>query len=165
MKILIADTAPLILLAKLTLLDVLCRRFNVVIPLEVASEATRRQELADAKYIQKLVEDKNIHLKKVDPHQSAFLKNEWGLGRGESEVLALAMREQAMVVTDDFAAMRATKAMGLRFTTTPRLLIGLQRENYISLELARAKLSELEKHAWISPGIINHMKKVLEGGK
>ena len=164
MELVIADATPLILSAKLALLDLLCARFNIVVPVEVASEATRRKDLTDARYIQKLIDEKRIRIKKVNPRQASYLQKQWGLGKGESEMLALALKKRAVIVSDDFAAIRVAKALELRFTTTPMMIVELQRQDSISMELARAKLMELEKHAWISSKILNRVREILEGG-
>ncbi len=164
MKTILLDAAPLILLAKLNLLDALYERFRIVIPLEVAAESTVRKDLADAIYIQKLIMEKRIHTKKVSPSRVLHIHKEWGLGMGESAMLALAQSELIVMVTDDFAAMRVAKTMRLIFTTTPMIIVELRNQNILSLELARAKLAELQKHAWISPQILNRVKLVLEGG-
>jgi DNA-binding IclR family transcriptional regulator len=68
-------------------------------------------------------------------------------------------------MTDDFAAIRVAKALRLPFTTTPRMLVEFQRQNLLSLDLARAKLFELKTHAWINPAVVARMVSILEGGR
>ena len=164
MELIIADATPLILLAKLTLLDVLCDRLKMVVPMEVAKEATHRQDLADAGYIQKLIAKKRIQTRKANSRQTSQIRKQWGLGKGEAEVITLALKEQAVMMSDDFAAIRVAKTMQLKFTTTPLMIIELQRQNLISMNMARAKLVELKNHAWISSQILARAKEILEGG-
>lgn len=165
MKLIIADATPLILLAKLSLLDVLCEQFRLIVPPAVALEATERQELADARYIQKLIDEGCLKIEKADHKKSSALEKEWGIGKGEAAVLVLAAVEHGVVMTDDFAAIRVAKALRLPFITTPRMLVEFQKQNLLSLDLARAKLIEFKKHAWISPAIIAKMTDILEGGR
>ena len=164
MRTIICDTTPLILLAKLNLLALFCSHSNISVPFEVAQEATARNDLADAVEIQKLIAAKKIHLKKAQPQQAARFYKDWGLGKGESAALALALSEKTMVVTDDFAAMRVARAMQLAFTTTPMILVQMCRQGLLSKPFAQAKLTELQKHAWIDPKILNQVKNILEGG-
>jgi predicted nucleic acid-binding protein len=164
MKRIIADSTPLILLAKLALLDILCDRFSVVVPAEVALEATRRQDLADARYIQVLVDGGRLKVNRGDPRHSTLLGKQWGIGKGEAAVLALAKAEEAVLMTDDFAAMRVARVLRLPFTTTPRMIVEFQKQGLISLDAARAKLVELERHAWIGAPVLARMREILEGG-
>ena len=76
----------------------------------------------------------------------------------------MAQKVQAVVMSDDFAAIRVANALQLRFTTTPMMIVELQRQDLISMKLAHAKLVELEKHAWISSQILNRVREILEGG-
>lgn len=164
MEPIIADATPLILLAKLTLLDVLCDRLKMVIPMEVAKEATHRQDLADARYIQKLIDEKRIQIRRANARQTSQIRRQWGLGKGEAEALTLALKEQAVIMSDDFAAIRVGKAMHLKFTTTPLMIVELERQNLISRDMARAKLVELKKHAWVSSQVLARAKEILEEG-
>ncbi len=164
MKLIIADATPLILLAKLTLLNVVCERLKLAVPVEVALEATHRQDLADARYIHKLIEEKRIQVRKTNSRQASQFRKQWGLGKGESEVLALALQEHAVMVSDDFAAIRVAKALQLKFTTTPLIIIELERQKLISMNMARAKLTELKNHAWVSLQVLAGAKEILEGG-
>ena len=68
------------------------------------------------------------------------------------------------MMSDDFAAIRVAKTMQLKFTTTPLMIIELQRQNLISMNMARAKLVELKNQAWISSQILARAKEILEGG-
>lgn len=165
MKILIADTAPLIFLAKLTLLDVLCERVSLIVPLEVADEATKRQELPDAVYIQKLIDEKRIVVARVAAKSAAAFQGKWGLGRGESAGLLLAQARRIAILTDDYPAMRVAKALRLSFVTTPLLIVEMKKQGMITLELAKAKLDGLQEHAWLSPDILAAAHSLLAGGK
>lgn len=163
MKTLAADTTVFIFFAKLALLEMLCEHFEVMTTPEVAAEATRRRDLPDAQYIQSFIEEKKIQIKKAPAAALRSFQKKWGLGKGESSILILATLEKALIVTDDYAAMRVGKAIGLSFTTTPLLVVQFQRRGFLSLELARAKLDELGQFAWISQDVLEGYKKILGG--
>jgi predicted nucleic acid-binding protein len=165
MNILVADTAPLIFLAKLTLLDVLCERISILVPSEVAHEATRRQELPDAMYIQKLIDDKRISIEHASSKGVAAFQKLWGLGSGESAALLLAESKQLTILTDDYPAMRVAKALRLSFVTTPLMIVEMNKQKLITFELARAKLDRLQEYAWLSPDVLVAAQILLKGGE
>lgn len=164
MKILVADTAPLIFLAKLTLLDVLCERISLVIPMEVADEATRRQDLPDAAYIQRFIEEKRIVVERVRSKTVVAFQKQWALGLGESSALLLAQAKHITILTDDYAAMRVAKVLRLSFLTTPLLIVEMKKQGLIELELAQAKLDRLRELAWVNPEILAAAHGLLKGG-
>lgn len=164
MKLLVADAAPLIFLAKLALLDALCGSVSLIVPMEVADEATRRQELPDAAYIQALIDEKRIVVARMAAKSVAAFQKRWGLGRGESSALLLAQAKQIALLTDDYPAMRVAKALRLSFVTTPLLIVEMKRQGLITLELAKAKLDRLQEHAWLSPDILAAAQNLLKGG-
>jgi len=163
-KILVADTAPLIFLAKLTLLDSLCERVSIIVPSEVAEEATSLQELPDAAYIQKLIDNKQIVIERVPSKTVTAFQKQWGLGSGESSALLLAQAKKVVILTDDYSAMRVAKALRLSFVTTPFLIVEMKNQGLLTLELAKAKLERLQEYAWISPDILAMAQNQLKGG-
>ncbi len=165
MKILVADTAPLIFLAKLTLLEALCERISIIVPMEVADEATQRQDLPDAAYIRKFIKEKRIVVERVASKTVAAFQRQWALGRGESSALLLAQAMQVTILTDDYAAMRVAKVLRLSFVTTPLLIVEMKKQGLITLELARAKLDRLREYAWLSAEIVASAQNLLKGGE
>lgn len=165
MNLIIVDSAPLILLAKLSLLDRVGHRFFLVVPSEVAHETTCRQDLPDARYIQELIKEGYLHVEKTNHQRTVNFQKEWDVGAGEASALVLAIEKKGVVMTDDFAAMRVAKVLRIPFVTTIDILLELHRHKFISRNLTLAKLSELKKHAWISPHYIaTAIKKIEEGG-
>lgn len=71
---------------------------------------------------------------------------EWGLGRGETEVLALARQRHATAVVDDAAARRCAAALGLQMIGTLGVVLRAKRTGRIDSAaevieaLRRAKL-------------------------
>lgn len=165
MKPLVLDTTALIFLAKLTLLDEIGRVFSIVVTPEVAEEATRKQELPDARYIKQLLDGQKMRIDKASSKKTAILKKEWGIGKGESSALNLALSKNMVFVTDDYAAMRVAKTLNIAFATTPLLIVELCNQGHLGLELAEAKLADLQDFAWVSAEIIEMAKGFLKGGR
>ncbi len=155
MKRVIVDSAPLILLTKLGLLDEAQKWFRLVIPQEVAEETTFRRDLPDARVIHEYILKGILHVEKCPKRQAAQLSQKWNLGTGEAAVLVMAIEKKAVVLTDDYAAMRVAKAYQVPFVTTVDVLVELHYKKALNRELARSKLMELQKHAWISPRFID----------
>jgi predicted nucleic acid-binding protein len=165
MNLIIVDSAPLILLAKLSLLDRVGHRFHLIVPSEVALETTCRQDLPDARYIQELIKEGYLNVEKPRHQQTVKFQNEWNVGGGEAAALVLAIEKKGVVMTDDYAAMRVAKVLRIPFVTTIDILLELHRHKLMSRNLTLAKLLELKKHAWISPFYISMaIKKIEEGG-
>jgi len=165
MNILVADTAPLIFLTKLTLLDVLCDHVSIIVSPEVFLEATKRQDLPDAVYIQTLIDDKRISVEHAPSKSVTTFQKHWGLGIGESSALLLAQTRHLTILTDDYPAMRVAKALRLSFTTTPLIIVEMKKQELISFELAKAKLDRLQDYAWLSPDILAAAQTLLKGGE
>ena len=161
MKTIISDTSPLIFLAKLGLLNELCDRFRIEIPQEVSLEATSRKEFPDARTIQALIDTNRIRVKKISSIEITAFQKEWGLGKGEAAAILLTLSRKSVIITDDYSAMRVAKIFHCSFVTTPVLISELCDQKILSIELALAKLAALKDYAWISPEILEDIKKSL----
>ncbi|MFN0117747.1 MAG: hypothetical protein ACKVQC_05560 [Elusimicrobiota bacterium] len=165
MKVIISDTSPLILLTKVGLLNLIAERFSLVISKDVALEATCRQDLPDAQSIQVLIDKKKISVKVISESKTLGLKNQWGIGRGEASVLALALKENRVLVTDDFSAMRVARALNISFVTSVLLIVQLQHKGILSFQVADEKLMALQEYAWLSSEVVADARQRLKGGK
>ena len=61
--------------------------------------------------------------------------------------------------------MRVAKIFQVPFVTTADIIVELYKSKVLSFDLARAKLLELKKHAWISPQFIAMAIKKIEEGR
>jgi predicted nucleic acid-binding protein len=126
--LLIADSGPLIALTRLELLPLLCSRFDEVwLPGKVLDEVTRDMQRADARIIASAVE-KGL-LKRVDvtvEETSAVLR--FGLDPGESEAIALACRQPALLLIDERKGRLAAQSLGLAIIGVVGVLITLRVE-------------------------------------
>jgi predicted nucleic acid-binding protein len=164
MKTIVSDTSPLILLAKLALLDLVCSRWHWVVTEDVAWEATRRQDLPDAKYIQHLMDQGRIRAEKISAKKIHDFQTMWGLDRGESSALILARDAKALFATDDYQAMRMARTLNVPFTTTVFLILALRKERVLEESLAVTKLDALKQHGWIKENLIEEAKRLAHGG-
>ncbi len=134
----VVNASPIIVLAKANALQLLDREGErVVVPVEVANEIRRgpandpaRRAVTDGAFEQ---------IEKSIPLPPAIA--EWGLGYGESAVLAWARERQGVALVDDGQARRCARALGIRVMGTLGLIVRTRREGRI--DSAAAVLHEL----------------------
>ncbi len=152
---LVADSSTLILLAKCSLLEILCSLFEVIVPStvndEVASEDLVRK-YADAALISELTLKGAIRVQ--SPSISGF-PLPISLHRGEKDALLLAIKlGRSLFATDDGKAIKAARFLKVPFIITPKIVVELFRLEKISFKKARESLEKLGKIGRYSPEII-----------
>ena len=151
----VADSSALILLAKCSLLEIVCDLFEVVVPttvtFEVASEDLVKN-YPDAALISDLMSKGTI---KVQSPVTAGLTLPVSLHRGEEDALLLAIKlGRSLLATDDGKAIKAARFLKLPFIITPKIVVELFRLDKISFKKARDSLEKLGKIGRYSPEII-----------
>jgi len=125
----VVNASPVIFLARSGHLDLLSRFFGkIMIPREVAEEINFRGPTdPTVKAMQKAPWLAITDVAGIPP-----LIASWGLGRGESAVLALAATtEGAEVVMDDMAGRRCASALGIRVRGTLGLVLLAKKRGHI----------------------------------
>ena len=155
MKRIVADSSGLILLAKCSLLEIVCTIFEVVVPPLVTNE-TASEELVrkypDAALIRDLISRGNIKINRPGP---AEFQLPVSLHHGEESALLLALNSgDSLFATDDGKAIKAARFLNIPFTITPKLVVDLFRLEQISLKKARQSIEKLGKVGRYSPEII-----------
>lgn len=145
-KIVISDASTLILLQKITLLDKLLKNFSFIIPSEVYKEAITKGKKAkseDAYSIENKINKNLIKVKQIKNKKIlSQIINEFGLGEGEAEAIALFLQENADVLaTDDHKAINVCKIHEIPFMTALAFVI----ECFDTKLIARNKAKEMIK--------------------
>ena len=151
----VADSSSLILLAKCSLLEIVCDLFEVIVPesvnMEVASEGLSKK-YSDAALISELTSKGAI---KVQSPGSDRLTPPISLHKGEEDALLLAIKlGKSLFVTDDGKAIKAARFFKVPFIITPKIVVELFRMQKISFKKARESLEKLGKIGRYSPDII-----------
>lgn len=111
MSILIADSGPLIVLARIQRLDLLsCAAERVVVPQAVAMECTRDLALPGAQYLSVALEKSPFAVEAPEPTSLRFPES---LGPGERAALSLASERSAPLLMDDLVARNFAAKQGL----------------------------------------------------
>jgi len=128
-ELIIADSSPLIGLARIGLLAVLPRLAKrVVVPQAVLAEVTSARE--DAPGAAEVAAQSWIEVRQADPAAVAPLLIL--VGRGEAEAIALAQRElDAVLLMDDLRARKLAERLGLRRMGTVALLAQAKKQGLI----------------------------------
>ena len=129
-EIVIVNTSPIFYLYRLDCLDILRKLYGgIIIPQAVVNELKERKKVGE-----NIPEIRNygwIAVKEVNV--PAYISIITDLGRGETEVLALACEENdALVILDDALARRIAKIRGLRITGTIGVLLKAKAENHVT---------------------------------
>ncbi|MDP2645907.1 MAG: hypothetical protein Q8P24_13285 [Desulfobacterales bacterium] len=151
----VADSSSLILLAKCSLLEIVCSLFDVIVPTaaaaEVASDALV-QKYPDAALISNLITKRAITVQ--SPH-SREIPLQLSLHPGEKEALAIALNlVKPLFATDDGKAIKAARFLKIPFVITPKIVVELFRLQEISFKKARNCLEKIGKIGRYSPEII-----------
>ena len=151
----VADSSALILLAKCSLLEIVCDLFDVIVPkavnIEVASEELVKN-YPDAALISDLMSKGLI---KVQSPGSDRPPLPLSLHKGEEEALLLAIKlDRSLFATDDGKAIKAARFFNIPFIVTPKIVIELFRLQKISFKNARGSIEKLSKIGRYSPEII-----------
>lgn len=145
-EIVIVDTSVLIALEKIGLLQILCGIYKeIILPDGVVKEFG----------------DINIGcclIKKVENTLADFLMRDLNLGRGESEVIALAHESKQKALIDDLKARKVAVALGLTISGSIGIL--LKAEKIGLIENAYKKAVELKnKGFYVSEELLAEMLK------
>ncbi len=152
--VLVADTSPLIMLARIGELALLARLYErVLVPEEVWREAVLQKPSApDASVIATTI---FIERRAVDRSKAAAIASAYGIDDGEAEVLVLAQQSPGVhVLIDDGPARAAANSLGLRRVGTVGVLLRAKRAGLI--DLVRPRLDALTRnHARLGRKLID----------
>ncbi len=165
----ISDASPLILLAKAELLETFLDDFpeQVLIPRQVQVECCEKKDTFDAQLIARLIKEKRLAVRKLKNQAAANqIREEFNLGKGEAEAIALAQATKAKVVfIEDRNAVNACKILKLPFTGALGILLRMREKELISKEEALRKLEILQKYGRYKADIVADVRRRLEAKK
>ena len=162
----VLDASTLILVTKADFLDLFLAgvKLRVAIPGEVARECCGAKKTLDALMIQRAIDESRIEVVLVRNRKLiAKLAADFSLGQGESEAIALALRERALIIgIDDKNGINACKLLGIAFTTAIGILLRSREKSLLDRRAALAALRALAKYARYESSIIEDARLKLE---
>ncbi len=163
----IFDASTLILIAKVELLDLFLANIDVpvAIPGEVERECCGSKKALDAVIIQRALDESRIKTVVVKNRRLvAKLQDDFSMGKGEAEAIALALDEKAQFLgIDDKNGINACKLLGVAFTTAVGILIRSREKRLLEESEALERLASLAKHGRYKDLIIEDARLRLEG--
>ena len=161
----VANSSALILLAKCSLLEIVCGLFEVIVPKAVHVEVASKnlvKEYPDAALISDLTSKGAIKVQSPGRHR---LPSPLSLHKGEKDALLLAIKIGAsLLATDDGKAIKAARFLKVPFIITPKIVVELFRLQKISFQKARESLEKLARIGRYSPEIIaDALVSLMEG--
>jgi len=163
---LVFDSSTLILIAKIELLDPFLTDIGmeIAVPKAVEDECCGGKKTLDALIIRKALDESRIKVRGVRNRKLvAKLEEDFSMGRGESEAIALALQEKALLVgIDDKNGINACKLAGIPFTTAVGILVRSCQKGLIDRSDALVKLSALAKYGWYRNAILEDARLRIE---
>lgn len=144
---LVFDSSTLILLAKADLLDLFVEDFGgpVAIPPTVRSEVLIGGK-AETAQISNIINAEKVKVLKVRSQKLVEkFKDDFNLGRGEAEALALALQEGAkLIATDDKNAIRTARMLKIDFVTAIAFIVRAHEKQLVDADEAKLKIEKLK---------------------
>jgi predicted nucleic acid-binding protein len=137
---------------------------EAAIPKAVENECCGGKKTLDSLIIRKALDESRIKAKIVRNRKLvAKLEEDFSMGRGESEAIALAIEERALLVgIDDKDGMNACRLSGVPFTTAIGILVRSRQKGLIGRSDALIKLSALARYGWYKDAILEDARLRME---
>lgn len=160
------DSSTLILIAKIELLDLFLTNIGMetAIPKAVEAECCGGKKTFDSLIIRKALDESRIKVRSARNRKLiAKLEEDFNMGRGESEAIALALQEGAVLVgIDDKNGMNACKLAGVPFTTAVGILVRSRERGLIGRSDGLFKLSALAGYGRYQEAILEDARRRME---
>ena len=155
-KRVVINSSPLIVLFKSQQADLLPQLFtDILVPKGVWDEVTAAgQNDAASRQLPTVDWAQRVEIENVAPEVAG-----WDLGKGESEVLSLALKNpDCAAIIDDRAARRCAQVLGIITIGTGRLLILAKQRGIIPLVSPRIEALQ-NAGLWLSESLVNLLKQ------
>ena len=155
----ISNSSPLILLAKINKLSILEKLYKKIsIPYEVYNEVItkgKKENYSDAALIERHINEVIFvtSLKKDYVKEAEKLKE--AIGSGESEAIALCLQEKAkLLLIDNLEPRKIAQSKRIKCRSTPGMLLESLKRKVITFSDYESAIKELSKYAWLSGDIV-----------
>ena len=125
---------------------------EILVPLGVFEEVTTKDDIASTQ-LPSISWIQTVEVNGIAPEVAA-----WDLGKGESEVLSLALKNSDAAIVDDRAARRCGQALGITTIGTGGLLILAKRRGLIP-SISPGIQALRDAGLWLSDSLVNLLKQ------
>ena len=149
----IINSSPLIVLLKSQQANLIPQLFTeVLVPLGVFEEVTTKNDIASTQ-LPSISWIKTVDVNTIAPEVAA-----WDLGKGESQVLSLALKNSDAAIVDDRAARRCGQALSIITIGTGGLLILAKRRGIIQ-SISPGIQALRDAGLWLSDSLVNLLRQ------
>ncbi|HEY2459808.1 MAG TPA: hypothetical protein VGI16_03335 [Candidatus Acidoferrum sp.] len=152
------DASTLILIAKADLLNTILNSIGmrVAIPVEVERECCKGKKTLDGLSIEAAIKKSQIEVIAVKNRKLIFkLQDDFSLGLGEAEAIALGLAASALAVgIDDKNGIDACKLLGIPLITSIGLLVRSCEKRLLNITEAQSALMDMARYGRYKPSII-----------
>ena len=157
----ISNSSPLILLAKIGRLTLLEKLYSkVIIPYGVYNEVIvegKKENYSDAALVEKYMNEFIFVKDLTQDHKKEAEKLKNMVGTGESEAIELCLQEKAkLLIIDNLEPRKIAELKGLECRSTPGVLLEALKNKIITANEYESEIKELSKHASLSGDIVAH---------
>lgn len=165
---LIFDASTLILLAKAELLDLFLDDFQgtPLVPGAIEAEAAHDPNRPDSVLIRERIREGRLAVEEVrQPKVLSRLLQDFRLGSGEAEALALALEKEdrTVVATDDRNAIRACKVLRIGFVTSVGILTQAVEKGLLTSADGMRFLGKLKVYGRFREEVIEEVARQIGG--
>src|SRR3989344_9651350 len=161
----ISNSSPLILLAKIGRLSLLEKLYEkVLIPYEVYREVVvegKKENYSDAALVEKCINE-FIFVKNLEQeHKKEAEKLKEIVGLGESEAIELCLQENSKsLLMDNLEPRKIAKSKGLDCISAPGVLLEALKVKVLTFNEYESGIKEISKFAWLSGDIVAHFLEI-----
>lgn len=154
------DSCSIILLAKATILESMCKKYDLAVAKTVYEEVLKGKDkkFMDALLTEKLVKEKKINVKTaINAKLVNKLARDFNLGKGEAETLALVIGGECdAIVTDNKQGRKSALMHGLKLVGSIDVISALYRLKLIDKNKAQDGLMKLREFGWFQEYLIDN---------
>ncbi len=165
---LVIDACSVILLAKASMLEECTKWKEMIITNGVYAEVLKGKEkqLEDALLLERLVDEEKMKIEsKTQKEVVQKLTQDFGLGVGEAESIAVAGETQEKIIlTDNKQGRKAAKIYGLKLVGSIDVILALLKTEKISKEKAVHALKTLKDKGWFQNYVIEEAIAEVQNG-
>lgn len=160
----ISDAVSLILLVKLSILEILAENNEIIMPILVYEEIAKGKDKGreDSLLIGRLVAERVLSIKSPENKFKDDIKRIFNLKGGELEVLSLAIGKTSAILTDDKKCINTAKALKINFITSLDVVAALYKKGRISKEKALESLNGLSEYGWCSRDLVKSYREAIK---
>lgn len=160
----IADATALILLGKLSVLEMFVKRNDMIIPKIVYEEVIKGKEKGrkDSFIVEKLVQEGKLNVKIPNKSIKDYISKLFNIKGGELDVISLAYKTKHTILSDDKKCLNSAKVLEIDFIISLDIIIVFCKKKIITKQKALEYIELLEEYGWYNKNLIKNYKEIVK---